>query len=169
MIRRRHSRSRAQAIVEFALVLPIFLLILFGIIDAGRLIVTYNTLANSARSAARVAIVNQSTAGTDTCDTLSATAWPVGCGVVAGENIGVEEADVTVTIRNPTDTGPCETSPGVVGTKIGCIAQIDVNGHFQALTPFIGQIIGPIDLMSTSKMPIENVCSNPPPAPLVQC
>ncbi|HEX5014454.1 MAG TPA: TadE family protein [Candidatus Limnocylindrales bacterium] len=163
MIRKGRSRTHAQAIVEFALVLPIFLLILFGIIDAGRLIVTYNTLANSARSAARVAIVNQSTAGTDTCDTLSATAWPVGCGVVAGSAAGVEEADILLTYLNPTDTGPCVT------LKIGCIVQVDVSGHFEALTPFIGQLIGPIDLTSTTKMPIENVCSNPPPAPLVQC
>jgi len=162
---RRHGRNKArgQGLVELALVLPLFLLLIFGIIDAGRLIVTYNTLANSARSAARVAVVNQSTSGTDTCDTLLATAWPVGCGVVAGGAVGVEEADVVVTYRNPTDTGPCTP------VELNCVAQVDVSGHFQALTPFIGQLIGPIDLKSTTKMPVENVCSNPPPAPLVQC
>jgi len=160
-------RSRAQGLVEFALVLPLFLLILFGIIDAGRLIVTNNTIAEAARSAARVAIVNQSTSGTDTCDTLSATAWPTGCAVVTGTAASVEASDVTISYQNATDTGPC--NPPTFTPKFGCIAQVEVTGSFEALTPFIGQLIGPIDLTSTAKIPIERVCANPPPAPLVQC
>ena len=36
-LRRRGRRSRGQSLVEFALVLPIFLLLLFGLIDGGRL------------------------------------------------------------------------------------------------------------------------------------
>ena len=59
------TSPQGQALVEFALVLPILLLLIFGIIDAGRLIYTYNTVSNAARNGARVAIVNQSTAGTD--------------------------------------------------------------------------------------------------------
>lgn len=170
MRRQRRSRSRAQGLVEFALVLPIFLLILFGIIDAGRLIVTYNTISNSARSAARVAIVNQSIAGTDTCDTTSATAWATGCAVVSGQPAGVVEPDVAVTYRNATDSGPCDDPLKVDDPlRIGCLAVVDVSGHFQALTPFIGQLIGPIDLRSTTKIPIERVCSNPTPAPLAHC
>ena len=36
--RARRRRSRAQALVEFALVVPWFFLLLFGIIEAGRFI-----------------------------------------------------------------------------------------------------------------------------------
>ena len=43
MRRSNSRRTRGQALVEFALVLPIFVLIIFGILDAGRLIVVYNT------------------------------------------------------------------------------------------------------------------------------
>jgi len=163
MRRRRRSRSRAQGLVEFALVLPVFLLILFGIFDAGRLIVTYNGIANSARSGARVAIVNQSTAGTTTCDTTSATAWSTGCAIASGAGANVEEADVIVTYRDPTDSAACPT------LKIGCLAVVEVSGQFDALTPIIGQIIGPIELTSTTKIPLERVCSNPTPAPLAHC
>src|SRR3954451_20440555 len=104
MIRRRPRSGRGQALVEFALVLPILLLMIFGIVDAGRLIFTYNTISNAARDGARVAIVNQSPSGTDTCDTVSATAWPTGCAVTSGLTLGLAPADVSVTYRDPTDT-----------------------------------------------------------------
>ena len=151
--------------VEFALVLPILLLLMFGIIDAGRLIYTYNTVSNSARNAARVAIVNQSTAGTDTCDTLSATAWSTGCAIQSGVGLGITPADVVVSYRDPTDAVACSNPP-----TIGCLAVVQVTGRFQPLTPVIGQLIGPIALSSTSKVPVERVCNNnPPPAPLPNC
>jgi len=53
--------------------------------------------------------------------------------------------------------------------SIGCVAVVKVTGHFQALTPIIGQIIGPMNLDSTTKIPIERVCSNPPSPPLTSC
>lgn len=52
-----HRRDRGQALAEFALVLPIFLIFLFAIIDVGRFVYTANTLSNSAREAARVGSV----------------------------------------------------------------------------------------------------------------
>jgi len=103
----RSRRGRGQALVEFALILPVFLLIFFGIIDAGRLIFTYNTIANASRSAARVAIVNQSPNGTNTCDTTSATAYPLGCAIEAGSSVGTRNADVDIKYRDPTDTAAC--------------------------------------------------------------
>ena len=47
-----------QAMVEFALVAPMFFLLLFGIIEAGRFIFYYETLNNATREGARYAIVN---------------------------------------------------------------------------------------------------------------
>ena len=54
---RRRRRSRGQSLAEFAMVFPIFAIMLFGIIDFGRLIYTANTLGNSAREAARIGSV----------------------------------------------------------------------------------------------------------------
>ena len=56
---RRPARGTGQALVEFALVLPIFLLIVFGVFELGRAVFAYNTVANAAREGARVAAVNQ--------------------------------------------------------------------------------------------------------------
>jgi hypothetical protein len=44
--------------VEFALVAPVFFLLLFGVIEAGRFILYYQTLANATREGARYAIVH---------------------------------------------------------------------------------------------------------------
>ena len=52
------ARSRGQALVEFALVAPVFFLILFAVIEGGRFILYYETLNNATREGARYAIVN---------------------------------------------------------------------------------------------------------------
>ena len=46
---------RAQAIVEFALVLPILLLVVFGLLEVGRAIFIYSSATNASRDAVRYA------------------------------------------------------------------------------------------------------------------
>ena len=55
---RRLARRRGQALVEFALVAPIFFLLLFAIIDFGRYVYYVQILNNAAREGARYAIVH---------------------------------------------------------------------------------------------------------------
>jgi Flp pilus assembly protein TadG len=52
---RRLREQRSQALIEFALVSPVLLLLLFGTIDIGRAIFYYDTLNHAAREGARVA------------------------------------------------------------------------------------------------------------------
>jgi len=54
----RRSRSSGQALTEFALVAPIFLLVLFSIIEFGRAMFVVQELNNAAREGARYAIVH---------------------------------------------------------------------------------------------------------------
>jgi hypothetical protein len=86
----RQPASRGQALVEFALVLPLFLMVLLGVIVLG-IIVFYNQqLTNAARETARYAAVHSATAlcpvvgrydpsvppdGYSRCDPLD-TSWP---------------------------------------------------------------------------------------------
>ena len=46
-------KKRGQAMVEFMLVLPVLLLLLYGIIEVGRLIFIFASVANASRQAAR--------------------------------------------------------------------------------------------------------------------
>jgi Flp pilus assembly protein TadG len=49
--------NRGQSVVEFALVLPVLLLVLFGITELGRAVMVKNVLTSAAREGARLAIV----------------------------------------------------------------------------------------------------------------
>src|SRR5712691_6174434 len=53
---RPHPRQRSQALIEFALISPVLLLLLFGIVDIGRAVFYYDTLGHAAREGARTAI-----------------------------------------------------------------------------------------------------------------
>jgi hypothetical protein len=58
------NRPKGQGIVEFALILPLVLLVIFGAIDLSRLLVTYSAVSSGARQGARfgsVAGVNVAT------------------------------------------------------------------------------------------------------------
>jgi TadE-like protein/PA14 domain len=52
-------RRRGQSLVEFALTLPILLLLIFGIIEFGRLFQAWVTIQNAARTAIRYAVTGQ--------------------------------------------------------------------------------------------------------------
>ena len=60
LLGRFRCEDRAQALVEFALMLPIFLLVVTGLIDVARAVWQENTLAYAAREGTRYAIVHGS-------------------------------------------------------------------------------------------------------------
>src|ERR1700675_689512 len=57
---RPHPRLRksqeSQALIEFALISPVLLLLLFGIVDIGRAVFYYDTVSHAAREGARTAV-----------------------------------------------------------------------------------------------------------------
>ena len=58
-LRGRRQERRGQALVEFALIVPLFILIAIGIFEGARAIYTYNAMSNAVREALREAIVHQ--------------------------------------------------------------------------------------------------------------
>lgn len=59
--RKHHRHSRAQAMVEFALILPLLLLLVIAIIDFGRALFIYSQVSNSAREAVRYGAATEAT------------------------------------------------------------------------------------------------------------
>lgn len=54
-----HKRPRGdngQGLVEFALIMPVFLLLVLGIVEFGRLMVAYSSVSTASRDAARFAV-----------------------------------------------------------------------------------------------------------------
>ena len=64
--KRRRRGQESQALIEFALISPLLLLLIFGVIDIGRAVFYYDTLNHAAREGARAAIRASSTMPTDT-------------------------------------------------------------------------------------------------------
>lgn len=60
------KNEKGQAMVEFALILPILLILVCGIIDFGWLFYNQYSLNNGAREGARFAVVNASKSDADT-------------------------------------------------------------------------------------------------------
>jgi len=79
-MRRRTSGVSGSEAVEFALVLPAFLIFVLGLVDCGRLLWTNGTLAHAVESASRCAVVNTSICGTTaTVQAYAVTqAWGLG-------------------------------------------------------------------------------------------
>jgi hypothetical protein len=97
--------ERAQSLVEFALLLPLMLLIITGLIDVARAVWQENTLAYAAREGTRYLIVhgsqgNPATDPTDPNDPVTNTAKQV----VRDAAIGVY--NITVNVTWPTNKGP---------------------------------------------------------------
>lgn len=138
------SQNRGQSLVEFALILPVLVLLLMGVFDFGRAIYAFNAVSNAAREGARTAIVDQS----------SASGVPVAATEAANQATALgldpsDTAEVEVQYLMP-DLGSSCPSRG-----IGCVAQVRVQYQFVAITPVIGNIIGPITVSSTTQIPIE--------------
>jgi Flp pilus assembly protein TadG len=124
---RRHESKRGQTLVEFALIVPLFILIVLGLFDVGRAVYAYNTASNAARSAARVAIVNQD---------------PVAIRAEARQQspgLGVTDANITL--------AHC--------TTWGCTYSVTVEVPYDPVTPLIGSLFNPT-ISSTASMPVEN-------------
>lgn len=52
------KKNKGQAIVEFALIIPLFLILVFGILEVGRLVFMQMTVAQAAREGARAVAVS---------------------------------------------------------------------------------------------------------------
>ena len=60
-VRRSRERRRGAAAAEFAVVLPVFVLLIFGILEFGRMIMVQQILTNASREGARLACIDGST------------------------------------------------------------------------------------------------------------
>ena len=77
-----NQKTKAQSLVEFAILLPIFMLVVLGIFDLGRVIYTLSALHNAAREGARYGAVNH-------CDTPGIVATARHFAVGLGDGVTV--------------------------------------------------------------------------------
>lgn len=157
--------ERAQGLVEFALVVPLIMLLIIVAVDGGRAVIAYNTLANAARHGARVAAVNQLMPNPQpaSCnedmpiEDISQPHWSArACAAQFSMDLKVPPSEVAITFSVPTDV-PQLTCTAPSNLHPGCIATVSLSADWHAITPVVGQLLGTIHLTASSAMPIERV------------
>ncbi len=127
------KKERGQAMVEFVLVLPVFLLLVFAIVDFGMGFHAWLTVTNSAREGARLGAVRGTNAEItqrvqDTADTLdlaNMTILVTNAQGDPGESV-VVDVDYDYTLITPLDSVLGLISGGSVGPTIKFSSSADM-------------------------------------------
>lgn len=112
-----HEDEKGQALLEFALVLPLLVLLLFGIAEFGRMLGVYLSLQHAAREGARLAVTGASD--------YAVTERIIEAGVL------LDPSRTQITI------GPPQTN-----RFRGDTVRISITYTFPVETPVIGQVVG---------------------------
>lgn len=158
MIPGRRARTagrgqRGQGLTEFALAFPIAILVIIAVFDAGRAVFVYNGLTNAAREGARLAIVNQNKPLVG--QRVQNMAFGSGISNIGNLNDLVSFYREGPNLTDPTTNASCAT------LAVGCIAVVQARTTWSAITPLVGALIGPINFVARSELPVEFVCPNP--------
>ncbi|MFP5105676.1 TadE/TadG family type IV pilus assembly protein [Neobacillus sp. C211] len=120
--------QKGQSLVELALVLPVLILLLFGIIDFSRIFHAYLTIDHAGREAARSASIGNDNTTVKNTAASDAT------------SIGLTTDKISISSES---------------RKSGSNVTITITYPITFLTPIIGQIIGTLTLTDTTTMRVE--------------
>lgn len=170
----RLRSQRSQALIEFALVSPVLLLLLFGVVDIGRAVFYYDTLIHAVREGARVAVrdSNQLPTNNDVLNTISGqmlgtpVSAPCPQGPVTSAVPPANTAWIYITEPNPpatVETSPPSNAPGGEYAAIAtgpCSAvnpaggnvqlQITIRFNLVLITPIVAQATADHIVMSAA-------------------
>jgi Flp pilus assembly protein TadG len=167
MIRYRPP-SAGQALVEFALVIPIFLMLLFGLIDLARFVCTDSLLSEAAREGARLGAVEADWIGHAgaPCNTAGGPVCPANVTafkghitaaanrIVAGLGGSIQNVYVSCDFSGSQPTGAW-TGASCDNSATGNLVSVRLVYTYQPFTPVIGQIIGSVQRAGAATMVIH--------------
>ena len=133
-LRQIGREERGAAVAEFVLIMPVFLVVFFIVIEISRLWMTVGVVAEAAREGARVAAVTTPFVSTDAVNKMNA--------VLSGANLTAAS----------TPTATCSASPCVTGSTITTTVQVTFDTPIPLLDPIMG---GPRTITQTAQMRFE--------------
>ena len=142
---RRLAGDQGTAMLEFALLLPLLSLLVFGVIDIGRVYSTQNRLTNMAREGGAYAqyfpdrVVSASSS--DDCAAESITSR------ARGEDPSLSGVTITVT---DTTKGTVLTGCDAIRVAPGDVIQVKASMIYQPLSPFVSAVTGNAKTISGS-------------------
>ena len=163
---------------EFAVVATFFFMLIFAVIEFGRLLYTHNALTDAARRGARYAVIHQAEVATDGLPHSDAkcvknamiygethiSAYPA-CDPAAGQPTlinGISSATISVTyIGADLDGNPA--SPNPYGSNLGTATVKITNYTFNLSIPFVHRTL--TMPAYTTTLPAESAGFEPSPLP----
>jgi hypothetical protein len=136
-----NQNQRGQDLIEFALALPILLLIIFGVLDLGRLFHSAITVTNAARVGARFGALRRDIYNCDPTDTDCIYICDPNCGPDYFINVTKNEA-----LNNGIDLSTALVEPNCIDGSIGISNFCDYGDTFQIKVTYdfnliIGELI----------------------------
>ena len=139
---RKRSNRRGAAVVEMAMVLPIFVMIVLGIVEFGRAMMVGQMVTNAAREATRLAIVDGSS-------NTSVTTWVT---TFLNESLGVNTSDVTVAITVDPAPGNADPLDKIEDAQTRDLVTIQVEVPFDKVSYIPGDYLSGKKLKGRSAM-----------------
>ena len=130
-VRRRHKRTRGQSVVEFALVIPVLLLLTLTAIDFGRVFLGWVNLQQMTRIAANEAAEHASVWA------VPGPADPTGEKAEYRAKVGNDAHLINCTLPNPLPDPVLGA-----GTALGSPVTVALSCQFGIITPIVSNIIG---------------------------
>jgi Flp pilus assembly protein TadG len=165
---RRRVRARGQSLVEFALVFPVFIFLLFTVIDGGRFVFANSAVSNAAREGARLASVEASWRGSadPSCGAAGGPVCPANDGtllthVTSAANRQMSPfgsvSNVYMSCAPSGGTPPTGTWTGSTcgSPSSGGRVSVRVTYTWRAITPVISNILGAITTSGSSTVVIN--------------
>lgn len=149
-LRIRRRTSRGQALVEFALVIPVFFMLMFGLIDLGHFVYVSNALNQAAREAARVGSV---VGYTEDCSGVTSRAQCIQQ-VAIGRMAGAPAPTVASGCSRIDGTGT--VTVGADSCRAGDQLTVRLTTPYSMYTPVIAQIVGPVTLSGQAIVSVNN-------------
>ncbi len=176
-------KPRGQSLTEFALILPLLLLVLLGIVEFARILQAYITVQHAARTGARYAVTGQfilldegpdGVPGTDDDVWASRPSSIITTTHNAAIGLARVRPDADIPAREPrADLGyyydvVLEPANGGVPHGVGITDTITVTVHYNVplLTPIIGNILGDV-VHVAGRAVMQNESFNPTPGSYV--
>jgi Flp pilus assembly protein TadG len=151
---RNRRRSKGQSLVEFALILPVFILFFAATLDLGRIAAAQVTVTNAAREGAFQAAKTPTDFDNTTGCPSGAASNKVVCRTI------LEASDSVITVA-PSDINlSCDPS---CGRALGNTVTVRVTGHFQLMTPLLAAFFGGSQNITFSAASTHQVETLPPP------
>jgi Flp pilus assembly protein TadG len=131
-----HAGDRGAAAVEFALIVPILLILVFGIVDFGLAMFSQNMVGNAAREGARTASLGGTQAQTEQAATAAMTGI-IGTKPTPTSGL-VASCTYLDTSTTPASTRTCPgwtSTSGAVPAPSGATVKVTITYDYKWLTP----------------------------------